>query len=59
MTQALLKTKILNLEAELKTLKQAIEKEPNYEIDKINWQKIQPMLKKTREELYRKRYGKR
>lgn len=58
MTQATVIKKVLDLEAEIKTLKQKIEKEPDFDVDEANWQKVKQEVKKVRARLYQSRYGK-
>ena len=50
--------KVLGLEAEIKTLKQKIEREPDFDIDEANWKKVKQETKKIRARLYQSRYGK-
>lgn len=59
MTQATVIKKVLGLEAEIKTLKRKIEKEPDFDIDEVNWRKVKQEAKKIRTRLYQSRYGKR
>ncbi len=58
MTQATVMKKVLGLEAEIKTLKQKIEREPDFDIDEANWKKVKQETKKIRARLYQSRYGK-
>lgn len=51
------KTRIANLEAEIKLLKQTVSKQPDLAIDEINWQKIKPFIKKERSKFYKRLYG--
>lgn len=57
MTTVEVKNKIVNLEAEIKLLKQAVSKQPDFDIDEINWSKIKPFIKKERARLYKRLYG--
>ena len=50
--------KIQTIEGEIEVLKRLVVREPDFEIDEKNWQKIAPEAKKIRRELYRKTYGK-
>jgi len=59
MTQATVIKKVLGLEAEIKTLKRKIEKEPDFDIDEVNWRKVRQETKKIRTRVYQSRYGKR
>ena len=59
MTQATVIKKVLGLEAEIKTLKRKIEKEPDFDIDEANWRKVRQETKKIRTRVYQSRYGKR
>lgn len=58
MATSTIKEKIFKLQAELEFIKKAFEKEPDFNIDEENWQKIKADSKKTREKLYQIRYGK-
>lgn len=58
MTQTQLKEKVLNLEAQLKFVKKALSKEPDFAIDNENWNKVAVDVKKTRKNLYKNLYGK-
>ena len=57
-TQTTIKERVLNIQTELEVLKKALLKEPNFDIDEKNWQKIRPELKKIRKELFKKTYAK-
>ena len=57
MNQTAIKTKIINLEAQLKMLKSAITKPINFDVDERSWSAVKPTLKKARSKLYRKVYG--
>ena len=59
MTQTQIKGKILNLEAQLESLKKVLTRKPDFVIDEENWNKIRGEAKKIRKTLYRKSYGKR
>lgn len=58
MNQQRLKEKIFNIESELEFLKRLLKKKPDFDIDEKNWRKIRSEVKKIREELYQKYYGK-
>jgi hypothetical protein len=51
------KEKINRLEAELYLLKITVAKQPNFEIDEKNWQKVKPALKKARAKLFKTLYA--
>ncbi len=57
MDQATVKEKIQNLEAEIKILKTAVAKRPDFAIDDSNWRKIKPAVKKARTEIAKEIYG--
>ena len=59
MTQATVIKKVLGLEAEIKTLKRKIEKEPDFDIDEVNWRKVRQETKKIKNRGDQSRYGKR
>lgn len=59
MTQATLRKKILNMEAELELLKKVIVQEPDFLIDEVNWKKVRSAAKAARKKLYQRQYGKR
>ena len=58
MTQVQLKEKILNLEAQLRYVKRALTREPDFSLDEENWRKVKPQIRKTRKSLYARLYGK-
>lgn len=58
MTSATVVKKVLNLEAEIKSLKQSISKEPDFGVDELSWKKVKREAKKIRTRLYLERYGK-
>ena len=51
------KEKLKNLEAEVRLLKKAIVRKPNFDIDEVNWQKVKPLLKRTRSKLFKQFYA--
>ena len=57
MKQATVNAKIQNLEAEIKLLKRAVSKRPDFGIDETNWQKIKSSVKKARAEVSKEIYG--
>ena len=57
MTNAAVKNKIVNLEAEIQLLKKSVVKQPDFTVDEVNWQKIRPALKKARGKLAKRLYG--
>lgn len=57
MNQVMLKKKIMHLQAEINLLKVSMSKKIDYEIDEINWKKVEPTAKKIRKQLYKKIYG--
>ena len=59
MSKLTIKDKVLNLEAELRLVKDAVMQAPNFEIDENNWRKAKTIVKKTRQQLARVYYGKR
>lgn len=58
MTQTAIRKKVLNLEAELETIKKALKSAPDLGADERVWQKIKPSVKQIRAKLYKERYGK-
>lgn len=58
MNRTAIKEKFLNIEAELEFLKKALLKEPDFEVDEKNWRLVGNDMKKIREKIYRRRYGK-
>ena len=58
MSQTSVKDKILNLQAELDLMKQALVKEPDFGVDDKNWRKVESKAKKIRKSVYQKYYGK-
>ena len=58
MTNSNVREKIQTLEGEIEVLKRLVVREPDFEIDKKNWKKITPEVKKIRKKLYKKTYGK-
>ncbi len=57
MNKIAVKEKLNTLEAEIKLLKVAVIGQPDFEIDEINWKKIEPTLKKARAKSYKEVYG--
>ena len=57
MTQATVKEKIQNLEAEIGMLKTAVSRRPDFAIDEVNWRKIKPAVKKARAEVSKEMYA--
>jgi len=51
------KEKINRLEAELYLLKITVTRQPNFEIDEKNWEKIKPTLKKARVKQFKTLYA--
>ena len=58
MNQTTIKERIFNIESELEFLKRSLSKEPSFDIDEKNWQKVKSEVKKVRKEIYQKFYGK-
>jgi len=56
-TQTTVKERVLNIQTELELLKKTLLKEPDFDIDEKNWQKIRPELKKIKKELFKKTYA--
>ena len=48
MTQATVKEKIQNLEAEIGMLKTAVSRRPDFAVDETNWRKVKSAVKKAR-----------
>ena len=59
MTNATIQKKVLNIQAELDTLKKTLVKRPDFGVDEALWRKIKPTAKRVRRSLYRRLYGKR
>lgn len=57
MNKIAVKEKLQAMEAEIQKLKNAVLKRPDFEIDKKNWKKIKPALKKARGQTYNETYG--
>ncbi len=57
MTNAVLKEKILRLEAQVGTLMSAFTERPDFSVDERNWRKIRPAARKARRDVYRETYG--
>jgi len=57
MNQQIVRSKIINLEAEIALLKKAIVGVPDFDIDEKNWEKMKPAIKKIRKKVYKKMYG--
>lgn len=49
--------KLLNLQADLESLKFLVRNKTDMLIDRVNWQKVRPVLKKNRRKIYQDRYG--
>jgi len=58
MKQTIIKKKIFNLQNELEFLKRFFIKKPDFDVDKENWTKVKPEVKKARKKVYQKFYGK-
>lgn len=57
MTNAAVQEKIANLEGEIKLLKKAVIRRPDFESDEAAWRAVKPAAKKIRQKLYKKIYG--
>ena len=57
MTTTAVQEKLKTIEAQIKILKIAVTKRPNFDIDEMNWKKIKPVLKKARSQVSKKVYG--
>lgn len=53
-----LKEKVLDLESKLEFLKKSLIQEPDFDIDKRNWERVKESAKNIRRHLYRERYVK-
>jgi len=51
------KNRVQELEAEVQLLKKAATEQPDFSIDKKNWQKVKGTAKKIRAKLYKGRYA--
>ncbi len=58
MTTATIKEKVLNMEAELRVIKKAIDNGPDFLSEEKIWKVIKPTLKKAGKKLYANQYGK-
>ncbi len=56
MSPTSVKEKIQKIEGELELLKRSIIREPDFEVDEENWNKLRPDVKRVRKEQYRKTY---
>ena len=52
-----IKEKLNNLEAEVKLIKKAFFSKPNFDVDEANWQKVKPLLNRTRAKLFKQFYA--
>ena len=57
MTQATVKEKIQNLEAEIGMLKTAVSRRPDFAVDETNWRKVKSAVKKARAEVSKEMYA--
>lgn len=57
MTNATVQDKIASLEGEIKLLKKAVIRRPDFEVDVEIWKAIKPSVRKIRRKLYKKIYG--
>ena len=58
MNQTIIEKKIFNIQSELDFLKKFFIKKPDFDIDEKNWGKINSEIKKIRNRIYQKFYGK-
>lgn len=56
--QTTLKEKILDIQGEVELLKRTLLREPDFNIDERNWQRIKPELIKARKDIFKKFYAK-
>lgn len=57
MTKALVREKIISLEAELSLLKAALTERPNFALDEANWRKVRAAAKRARKRVWGAVYG--
>lgn len=57
MSGTTIQKKIRVLEAEVKALKTAAAKRPDFSVDEKNWQKVKSVSKKVRAKLFKARYA--
>jgi hypothetical protein len=57
MNKIAVSNKISQLETQIKLLKIATSKQPDFNIDEKNWTKIKPSLKKFRTQVFKETYG--
>lgn len=57
MTNAVIQKRLFKIEAEIKLIKRAVSKRPDFSIDEKNWQKVKTTVKKVRSKLYKERYA--
>ena len=57
MTRTMIQKKLTDLEAEIRILKTAVRRQPNFAVDERNWRKVKPALKKARREVSKQAYG--
>ena len=57
MTNTAVKEKLKFIEAEIRLLRTAVTKRPDFDVDEANWKKIKPAVKKIRKKLFKQSYG--
>ena len=57
MTQAILNKKVINLEVQIKEMARRLAVRPNFYVDELNWKRIEKEAKKTRKQIFKRRYG--
>ena len=57
MTTMEMKTKVLRLEAQVKSIKMALGRKPDLGVDEKVWRAVRPILKTVRRDVFRRVYG--
>ena len=57
MTQATLNKKVINLEVQIKEMARRMAIKPNFDVDELSWKRIEREAKKTRKQIFKRRYG--
>ena len=57
MTDAVIQKRLSKLEAEIKLIKRAVSKRPDFSVDEKNWKKMKAPMKRVRAKVYKARYG--
>ena len=58
MNKEAVKEKLLNIQAQIESIKRSLNEKPDFDIDDTNWQRVKSDAKKTRRSIYRRVYAK-